>query len=118
MLDQSKLELDKTVEQLINKYQGNEIEGRFFIGTGAICLCDYLSVKINFTDNEWKTRYQTQCQINEQLEKQRIMLQDKLQNFRESTKSGKIYKMMTCVCYIFSYAICYSVNVNAMPYAG
>ena len=40
-------------------------------------------------DNEWKTRYQTQHQINEQLEKQRIMLQDKLQNFRESSKNGR-----------------------------
>ncbi|CAB4041374.1 Hypothetical predicted protein, partial [Paramuricea clavata] len=38
--------------------------------------------------NEWKTRYQTQHQINEQLEKQRIMLQDKLQNFRETSKNG------------------------------
>ena len=41
-------------------------------------------------DNEWKTRYETQHQINEQLEKQKIMLQDKLDSFKESSKSGKI----------------------------
>ena len=51
-------------------------------------------------DNEWKTRYQTQHQINEQLEKQRIMLQDKLENFRDPAKNGKyvVYKRFPLNC--------------------
>ena len=49
---------------------------------------------MSYADNEWKTRYQTQHQINEQLEKQRIMLQDKLQNFEKSSKNGKESKQL------------------------
>ncbi|XP_028403508.1 coiled-coil domain-containing protein 169-like [Dendronephthya gigantea] len=65
MLDQSKYELEQTVDRLSEKQDSIDDE-----------------------DNEWKTRYQTQYQINEQLEKQKIMLQDKLQSFRESSKNG------------------------------
>ena len=40
-------------------------------------------------DNEWKTRYETQVEMNQQLEKQSILLQDKIVDARGTVKESK-----------------------------
>ncbi len=38
--------------------------------------------------NEWKTRFETQVEMNQQLEKQIILLQDKVEEARKNLKEG------------------------------
>ncbi|RUS85030.1 hypothetical protein EGW08_007214 [Elysia chlorotica] len=66
MLDQSSAELKATIEELEKRYDSIENEG-----------------------NEWKTRYETQTEMNQQLEKQILMLQDKVEDARRNLKEGK-----------------------------
>ena len=42
-----------------------------------------------FSDNEWKTRYETQSELNQQLEKQILLLQDKVEEARRMFKEGE-----------------------------
>ncbi|VDI69522.1 Hypothetical predicted protein [Mytilus galloprovincialis] len=66
MLEQSAAELRATVEELENRYDTVDNEG-----------------------NEWKTRYETQTEINEQLERQILNLQNKVQEAKSNLKDGK-----------------------------
>ncbi|XP_052278819.1 coiled-coil domain-containing protein 169-like isoform X3 [Dreissena polymorpha] len=63
MLDQSAKELRITVEELEKRYEAIENEG-----------------------NEWKTRFETQEEMNQQLERQIIMLQDKIEEAKRNLK--------------------------------
>ncbi|XP_045203094.1 uncharacterized protein LOC123556437 isoform X43 [Mercenaria mercenaria] len=68
MLDQSARELRITVEELEKRYEAIESEG-----------------------NEWKTRFETQEEMNQQLERQIIMLQDKIEEAKRNLKDGTYY---------------------------
>lgn len=46
-----------------------------------------------FIGNEWKTRYETQTEINEQLDRQILMLQNKVQEAKANLKDGKYYRV-------------------------
>lgn len=39
--------------------------------------------------NEWKTRFETQEEMNQQLERQMIMLQDKIEEAKRNLKDGR-----------------------------
>ncbi|CAG2213652.1 Coiled-coil domain-containing protein 169 [Mytilus edulis] len=65
MLEQSAAELRATVEELENRYDTVDNEG-----------------------NEWKTRYETQTEINEQLERQILNLQNKVQEAKSNLKDA------------------------------
>lgn len=65
MLQQSAAELRATVEELENRYDTIDNEG-----------------------NEWKTRYETQTEINEQLERQILNLQNKVQEAKSNLKDA------------------------------
>ncbi|XP_052793839.1 coiled-coil domain-containing protein 169-like isoform X30 [Mya arenaria] len=65
MLDQSAKELRITVEELEKRYEAIENEG-----------------------NEWKTRFETQEEMNQQLERQIIMLQDKIEEAKRNLKDA------------------------------
>ena len=43
---------------------------------------------IIFLGNEWKTRYESQCEMNQQLEKQIIVLSDKVEDSRRTLKDS------------------------------
>ncbi|KAK3099434.1 hypothetical protein FSP39_004308 [Pinctada imbricata] len=63
MLEQSAAELRATVEELEKRYDTIDNEG-----------------------NEWKTRFETQQEMNEQLERQILMLQNKVQEAKTNLK--------------------------------
>ena len=42
-----------------------------------------------YIGNEWKTRFETQEEMNQQLERQLIMLQDKVEEAKRNLKDGK-----------------------------
>lgn len=42
-----------------------------------------------YLGNEWKTRFETQQEMNQQLERQIIMLQDKVEEAKRNLKDGK-----------------------------
>ncbi|KAK3785512.1 hypothetical protein RRG08_048646 [Elysia crispata] len=65
MLDQSSAELKATIEELEKRFDSIENEG-----------------------NEWKTRYETQTEMNQQLDKQILMLQDKVEDARRNLKEA------------------------------
>lgn len=62
-------------------------------------------IKIFFffnVDNEWKTRFETQQEMNDQLEKQVILLRDKLGQLKIPSRDGKLtaaFFSVSCVCY-------------------
>ncbi|XP_046550786.1 coiled-coil domain-containing protein 169-like isoform X1 [Haliotis rubra] len=70
MLDQSAAELKSTVEELEKRFDAIENEG-----------------------NEWKTRFETQQEMNQQLERQILIFQNKVEearkNVREANKSPR-----------------------------
>lgn len=43
-----------------------------------------------YVDNEWKTRFETQQEMNDQLEKQVILLRDKLGQLKIPSRDGKL----------------------------
>ncbi|XP_060566121.1 coiled-coil domain-containing protein 169-like isoform X23 [Ruditapes philippinarum] len=70
MLDQSARELRITVEELEKRYEAIESEDPDLTARG----------------NEWKTRFETQEEMNQQLERQIIMLQDKIEEAKRNLK--------------------------------
>ena len=58
-------------------------------------------LSFNFTvivpavDNEWKTRFETQQEMNNQLEKQVVLLRDKLGQLKIPSRDGKL----TAICF-------------------
>uniref|UniRef100_K1Q7Z2 UPF0594 protein C13orf38-like protein n=1 Tax=Magallana gigas TaxID=29159 RepID=K1Q7Z2_MAGGI len=70
MLEQSAAELRATVEELEKRYDTIDNEG-----------------------NEWKTRYETQTEINEQLERQILMLQNKVQEAKANLKDEDLAEL-------------------------
>ncbi|CAG5116890.1 unnamed protein product [Candidula unifasciata] len=70
MLDQSSAELKATIDELERRYDSIENEG-----------------------NEWKTRFETQTEMNLQLEKQNLLLKEKIEeakrNLKEAGKSPR-----------------------------
>ena len=48
-----------------------------------------MSVIINSSDNEWKTRFETQQEMNNQLEKQIVLLRDKLGQLKIPSRDGE-----------------------------
>ncbi|XP_060566120.1 coiled-coil domain-containing protein 169-like isoform X22 [Ruditapes philippinarum] len=75
MLDQSARELRITVEELEKRYEAIESEDPDLTARG----------------NEWKTRFETQEEMNQQLERQIIMLQDKIEEAKRNLKDGTYY---------------------------
>ncbi|XP_025086236.1 coiled-coil domain-containing protein 169-like isoform X2 [Pomacea canaliculata] len=65
MLDQSAAELKATIDELEKRFDSIENEG-----------------------NEWKTRYETQQEMNQQLERQIILLQNKVEEARHNLKEA------------------------------
>ena len=43
-----------------------------------------------FVDNEWKTRFETQQEMNNQLEKQVVLLREKLGQLKIPSRDGKL----------------------------
>ncbi|XP_070552206.1 coiled-coil domain-containing protein 169-like isoform X2 [Ptychodera flava] len=72
MLDQSTAELRITVAELEKRLDGVEEEG-----------------------NEWKTRYETQEELNQQLEKQILMFREKVDQAKLMAKEGRNSEMKT-----------------------
>ncbi|XP_060566148.1 coiled-coil domain-containing protein 169-like isoform X48 [Ruditapes philippinarum] len=72
MLDQSARELRITVEELEKRYEAIESEDPDLTARG----------------NEWKTRFETQEEMNQQLERQIIMLQDKIEEAKRNLKDA------------------------------
>ncbi|XP_052793840.1 coiled-coil domain-containing protein 169-like isoform X31 [Mya arenaria] len=77
MLDQSAKELRITVEELEKRYEAIENEGMY----------KYLEM-VEEERNEWKTRFETQEEMNQQLERQIIMLQDKIEEAKRNLKDA------------------------------
>ncbi|KAL3879189.1 hypothetical protein ACJMK2_031498 [Sinanodonta woodiana] len=69
MLEQSAVELRVTVEELEKRFESIDNEG-----------------------NEWKTRFETQEEMNQQLEKQIITLQDKVEDAKRNLKDADYLK--------------------------
>lgn len=46
------------------------------------------NVLMSVSGNEWKTRFETQTEINEQLERQILNLQNKVQEAKSNLKDG------------------------------
>lgn len=46
------------------------------------------NVLMSVSGNEWKTRYETQTEINEQLERQILNLQNKVEEAKSNLKDG------------------------------
>ncbi|ESO99076.1 hypothetical protein LOTGIDRAFT_142269, partial [Lottia gigantea] len=65
MLEQSADELKTTVEELEKRFDAIENEG-----------------------NEWKTRFETQTEMNQQLERQILMLENKVEESKKNLKDG------------------------------
>ncbi|XP_052793816.1 coiled-coil domain-containing protein 169-like isoform X9 [Mya arenaria] len=75
MLDQSAKELRITVEELEKRYEAIENE----------------DPDLGLRGNEWKTRFETQEEMNQQLERQIIMLQDKIEEAKRNLKDARAY---------------------------
>ncbi|XP_045203089.1 uncharacterized protein LOC123556437 isoform X39 [Mercenaria mercenaria] len=78
MLDQSARELRITVEELEKRYEAIESEDPIRIAK--------MNDEILKESNEWKTRFETQEEMNQQLERQIIMLQDKIEEAKRNLK--------------------------------
>ncbi|XP_045203096.1 uncharacterized protein LOC123556437 isoform X45 [Mercenaria mercenaria] len=83
MLDQSARELRITVEELEKRYEAIESEDPIRIAK--------MNDEILKESNEWKTRFETQEEMNQQLERQIIMLQDKIEEAKRNLKDAKNY---------------------------
>ncbi|XP_045203074.1 coiled-coil domain-containing protein 169-like isoform X25 [Mercenaria mercenaria] len=83
MLDQSARELRITVEELEKRYEAIESEDPIRIAK--------MNDEILKESNEWKTRFETQEEMNQQLERQIIMLQDKIEEAKRNLKDGTYY---------------------------
>ena len=46
-----------------------------------------------YLGNEWKTRFETQEEMNQQLERQLIMLQDKVEEAKRNLKDGELFRL-------------------------
>nr|XP_022322009.1 coiled-coil domain-containing protein 169-like isoform X18 [Crassostrea virginica] len=86
MLEQSAAELRATVEELEKRYDtiDNEVTDipSSKNGRSSAASSDDLDW------NEWKTRYETQTEINEQLERQILVLQNKVQEAKANLKDA------------------------------
>ncbi|XP_052793810.1 coiled-coil domain-containing protein 169-like isoform X3 [Mya arenaria] len=82
MLDQSAKELRITVEELEKRYEAIENEGMY----------KYLEM-VEEERNEWKTRFETQEEMNQQLERQIIMLQDKIEEAKRNLKDADLVQL-------------------------
>ena len=52
--------------------------------------CILLFIIMLSVDNEWKTRFETQQEMNNQLEKQVVLLRDKLGQLKIPSRDGKL----------------------------
>ncbi|XP_061184727.1 coiled-coil domain-containing protein 169-like isoform X7 [Saccostrea echinata] len=86
MLEQSAAELRATVEELEKRYDtiDNEDSKRDRSSASSSDDLDW---------NEWKTRYETQSEINEQLERQILMLQNKVQEAKANLKDEDLAEL-------------------------
>lgn len=53
-----------------------------------------------YVDNEWKTRFETQQEMNDQLEKQVILLRDKLGQLKIPSRDGKLKLLPSSVYHV------------------
>ena len=92
--DQSLKELQLTVDELERRSAGIGEESK----TEVTSCCFRLQIHVHVCDiirafllpgNEWKTRYETQVEMNQQLEKQAILLQDKIVDARSTLKDSE-----------------------------
>lgn len=74
----------------------------------------YVRLKIVFfyVDNEWKTRFETQQEMNDQLEKQVILLRDKLGQLKIPSRDGKLTTAFFCTSCVKKLSLAKSVVVN------
>nr|XP_019925703.2 coiled-coil domain-containing protein 169 isoform X18 [Crassostrea gigas] len=91
MLEQSAAELRATVEELEKRYDtiDNEVTDRSSSKQGRSSA----SSSDDLDWNEWKTRYETQTEINEQLERQILMLQNKVQEAKANLKDEDLAEL-------------------------
>ena len=54
-----------------------------------LCIANLIPVQ-PFVDNEWKTRFETQQEMNNQLEKQVVLLREKLDQLKIPSRDGKL----------------------------
>nr|XP_022321999.1 uncharacterized protein LOC111123743 isoform X8 [Crassostrea virginica] len=91
MLEQSAAELRATVEELEKRYDtiDNEVTDipSSKNGRSSAASSDDLDW------NEWKTRYETQTEINEQLERQILVLQNKVQEAKANLKDEDLAEL-------------------------
>ncbi|XP_048774413.1 uncharacterized protein LOC125679328 isoform X3 [Ostrea edulis] len=85
MLEQSAAELKATVEELEKRYDTIDNEGKQ--SPSSVSSSDELNW------NEWKTRYETQTEINEQLDRQILMLQNKVQEAKANLKDEDLAEL-------------------------
>ncbi|XP_045203086.1 coiled-coil domain-containing protein 169-like isoform X35 [Mercenaria mercenaria] len=85
MLDQSARELRITVEELEKRYEAIESEDPIRIAK--------MNDEILKESNEWKTRFETQEEMNQQLERQIIMLQDKIEEAKRNLKDADLVQL-------------------------
>ncbi|XP_012941422.1 coiled-coil domain-containing protein 169 isoform X2 [Aplysia californica] len=78
MLDQSSAELKATIDELEKRYDTIENEANELIQ----------KLRDDPEGNEWKTRFETQTEMNQQLEKQIVMLQDKVEEARKNLREA------------------------------
>ncbi|XP_065933235.1 coiled-coil domain-containing protein 169 isoform X9 [Magallana gigas] len=89
MLEQSAAELRATVEELEKRYDTIDNEDRSSSKQGRSSA----SSSDDLDWNEWKTRYETQTEINEQLERQILMLQNKVQEAKANLKDEDLAEL-------------------------
>ncbi|XP_048774422.1 coiled-coil domain-containing protein 169-like isoform X12 [Ostrea edulis] len=88
MLEQSAAELKATVEELEKRY--DTIDNEDLLSSGKQSPSSVSSSdELNW--NEWKTRYETQTEINEQLDRQILMLQNKVQEAKANLKDARAH---------------------------
>ena len=76
------------VDKLKSRYQGRN---RTLPCAGS--NDDITIILLFYLDNEWKTRFQTQEEMNKQLEKQVVILRDKLGQLKIPSRDGKIVQL-------------------------
>ena len=60
-------------------------------------LSSISNVVLPAVDNEWKTRFETQQEMNNQLEKQVVLLRDKLAQLKIPSRDGKLIALFFSV---------------------
>ena len=102
--DQSLKELQLTVDELERRSAGIGDESRSCDVTLQSCdVCWQVFV----AGNEWKTRYETQVEMNQQLEKQTILLRDKIVDARSTLKDSTTSRVRLLLLTFMTHVKCW-----------